>query len=128
MKAKDLMIGDWVKDLTENRYDRIEDVESRGRVFLENSKTYLFDDEIEFVPITREVLEKNGFNPDGTINYLHEIYEAFIIEEDKYDGYLSANGELGIFLFGKYHICDIRYVHELQHVLRVIEINKEITI
>lgn len=71
--------------------------------------------EIEPIPITTEILEKNEFSE----NY----------REDDLSYAQSCGDVIGIHIFGKGGIMDemyFKYVHELQHALRLCRIEKEI--
>ena len=65
MEAKDLMIGDWV--LHENTYKRVDVVWNNAMSLTNPNKTWgsiyadKFYEGIEPIPITPEILEKNGF-------------------------------------------------------------------
>ena len=132
LQAKDLMIGDWVtfKDCAN---DEIVPVRLFG---IHNDEEccalvpgHLTDDgygldlleikNLAGIPLTPEILEKNGFylngsNEDGemsvNIDYGKWCYE----NEDGFD--VVGDG------------ADIKYVHQLQHALRLCGIEKEITI
>ena len=103
MKATDLMIGDYVvnTEFGKNDIDKIETLEPR-RVWLEHGKTYVPIEFIEPIPLTTEILEKNGFK-FGTLFKFH--------------------GDIWW-----YHGIKIEKVHELQHVLRLFGIKKEIVL
>ena len=105
MKTKELMIGDWVygtKLKRNGRVDRLEhDVE---------------DDTVEPIPITEEILKKNGF--------LGNDYGEIIIGEWRIMCDCS-----NVAILHNEHVCldiPIRFVHELQHALRLCKIDKEI--
>ena len=103
MKATDLMIGDWVvyTEFGKNDIDKIETLEPR-RVWLEHGKTYVPIEFIEPIPLTTEILEKNGFNFGMLFKFHGDIWW--------------------------YHGIKIEKVHELQHVLRLFGIKKEIVL
>lgn len=118
IRTNELMIGDWVRnDLGE--IQRIDEIR-QDDVMLSYNDYYSYD-EIDPVPLTPEILEKNGW-----VHY----------EDDKD----SFHGEDCVFLKqkkGGYGVCIdkvrtisgmIYYVHELQHALHFCEIDKEIKI
>lgn len=136
MEAKDLMIGDYVKYQGHNYI--IEEISTKGWVHLIHPETktrinmtsdYIID-LLEFVPLTKEILEKNGFTqcviaPCGY--YKAPIYDMFDIlfhvSEDAYEDtwhveIFTDNDDNNFVLF---NLC---YVHEFQHTLRLHELNE----
>lgn len=140
MKAKELMIGDWVsvKSCPNPNFYKISKLDpymesSVYPIHVERpaeglSYTFLDEDEIEPIPITEEILKKNGFSKIGTIgdNYIHCIANDSCyceIEINLHDNTLCVNNTW-------VRANNIRYVHELQHelqhALRLCNIDKEI--
>lgn len=136
MKANELMIGDWVyvsKDFTQ-KYHKIralsndEDAVLRGiyvnEYGVENNSVFSLND-TEPIPLTPEILEKNGF-----VNVENTQTSTIIYS------FSDSLFRIGVFDFN--HItmdsyytdssCDIfvSSVHELQHALRLCGIEKEI--
>ncbi len=104
MKAEDLMIGDWVVGGSEEPF-------KIGII----DPDFLHWNEIQPIPLTPEILEKNGFS---------ENYR----EEDL--SYAQSCGDvIGIHIYGTNGLMEemyFKYVHELQHALRLCGIEKEI--
>ena len=137
MKANELMIGDWVRivdDDTDQSFEtRITGVSGLGNIYAplpEGEHAYPFSvDCIEPIPITPEILEKNGFkqDPKSRSRKSHQI-----ITNDVYISWWK--GRLNIMYkpfvgHSTNHInCDGKYVHELQHALRLAGIEKEIVL
>lgn len=116
MKANELMIGDWVLDTYTNKPMRME-VISRD-----------MGEGLEPIPLTPEILEKNGFKPDvpgDAYKYSYQIDSVSIVE-----CYANAVGEgrhRGVISFGDTRLrITLVFVHELQHALRLCGIDKEI--
>ena len=124
MKASELMIDDWV--LINGTPRKIQAVDGFDDEIMSDDELYTLaedrchsEDKVDGVPITPEILEKNGW-----VHY----------EDDKD----SFHGEDCVFLKQKedgYGVCIdkvrtisgiIHYVHELQHALRLCGIEKEI--
>lgn len=121
MKAKDLMLGDWV--IHYGHPTKITglspeiDTNDEIHYYFFNDVEWYSIDELEPIPLTEEILKKN-FPEDDT------GYEI---------GWWPTEG-------GKYHIefskdkmevdieCGVDYVHELQHLLRLCKIDKEIVL
>lgn len=119
MKANELMVNDWVRPIGCNPF-RVGCV--LGDAVCNDSDTQMWcDDEIEPIPLTAEILEKNGFECRG----------AWCIPGESM-GLRQNRDEWDIITFyGAYTsipLCNIRYVHELQHALRLCKIKKEIVL
>ena len=154
IEAKDLMVGNWVKIHGENKPIRVKAV--YPTMIIPNPKddpvhAVIGDEYLEGIPLTYEILEKNGFvwRDDLTddemfmpaiIDKLNtdEFYEIVVEWRDSYD-----NGALDDFnreFWGecwKLHcMCGMKsfviegaktiYVHELQNALKICGIKKEI--
>jgi len=141
MKAKDLMIGDLVLiDCTpRNKYFEpgiiiclgSEDAEIVAKN--QDGLPFYTDDEEKVLPmpLTAEIMDKNCGNVKDYrgVSYEWTWYNddmgyievsAHAEGEDCEDGFfISANG-------GEYYLFVIHYVHELQHALRILGIDKEI--
>ena len=125
MKVKDLMIGDYLKWNGEP-YRVIQVTGVIGDSFmLENG----MDDDVEPVPVTPEILKKNGFKDIGEDTwqleekpywfwvdfYNHEYgceFDTSTYEYEYTERRLKLYGDL--------------YVHELQHAMKLCGIEKEI--
>ena len=93
----------------------------------ENRMYYLHPSEVFPIPLTNEFLTRNGFLRDGSITYMGETLEAFVLSTTPtLIGYLSKEGWLEIDYHGEYPFCKVTGVHEFQHLLRLLKINKEI--
>lgn len=119
MKANELMIGDWVtfKDCQHENPMPIKiiaigfqaDGENDCLVQINGDKAcdiIEIDDEIVGIPLTAEILEKNFPDPEIVCWYPDNNTYRIIIGDN-----VALN---------------IKYVHELQHALRLCGINKEI--
>lgn len=118
MKANELMIGDLVRTIGCNPF-RIGCV--LGEAVCNDSDTQMWcDDEIEPIPLTPEILEKNGFEKIGT------SYQ-YIARPGLYIRLIGiSNKHLSLQIASRYIGLD--YVHELQHALRLCKIEKEIVL
>lgn len=116
MKSTELMIGDWV-------YYGDKPVQV---LQLSDGKDY---PHIKPIPLTPEILEKNGFSGEGynmgvigfhtdPIPEVKDGYEVFIWKD------MCLDIKHGFTHLKRYTF----YVHELQHALRLCGIEKEITI
>ena len=133
MKANKLMIGDWVK--CGKRYMKVtqlaEDMDC---------------DDIDPIPLTPEILKKNGFIKDSyKDDVLTDVYHLLVptgFERNSFTIQVSLYREpiCGVSTLVKcwgwlppyngglndIHLCSANYVHQLQHALRLCGINHEI--
>lgn len=133
MKGTDLMPGDLVtfKDCQNDEHPtivKIWQIDAYGDAFASIDGDEALDeisinDEIVGIPLTPKILEKNGFIPaangvswylgdddtDECLLMLNEIHNAFV---------MSTTGMT----------IGFQYVHQLQHLLRLCGIKKEITL
>lgn len=129
MKCEDLMIGDLV-------YHHNEVVRITG--IGQNLVTYIYYHyvdcevtEIEPIPLTAEIFEKNGFQKNKISNYETRFciecgYNVLYVKDigiQEFDVGNSSDEEGDLRGF-----ATIKYVHELQHALRLCGIEKEIKI
>lgn len=142
MKATDLMIGDWVlisvwdcnpfpskvTSINYNSYQGKDYVDWIDTEDEEEIGMYI----VQPIPLTPEILEKNGF-PYNNKERLYYPFsnKAFAIERDEHDDqvfYYSMYVYNPYSSFNWHEIIEIRYVHELQHALRLCGIDKEIVL
>ena len=111
MKVAELMIGDWVL------------------ISVWDCNPLMYN--VQPIPITPEILEKNFGKPyprGGFHNYRMGKDEtiAFVIEDRRVSA-APDNRVVFCRVPGTY-ICDVNYVHELQHALKLCGIEKEIVL
>ena len=135
MKTTELMIGDWV---LWNTYPMKVMMIGGRMVKLYNEDNSIEDEEISPMPITVELLEKNGFKE---LMNESEVSAARFGRKPESTGvwqygfgqfdsvaYVPEQSFLRIKFMEGYmaDIANIKYVHELQHALRLCGIKKEI--
>lgn len=126
MEAEELMIGDWVKFPIGN--DKVVDlpyIEGRGVCASFAASATLFPVEVyklEPIPLTPEILEKNGIEKDGPAPQGLQVWATRVGGRRFKIFEWVASGTFVVF------DTEIRYVHELQHALRLCGIEKEIVI
>ena len=155
MKAKELMIGDWVNRRVGWRNEESGEVEYETEGMFPIEVTCIYDDIVQYdeeydeeivntveaadyelfpIPLTREILEKNGF--ENISNHTLKGYDTFRldIEQRGYDYCVTIKlkdyYKLQSYDDRWYTLCEMEfgcgYVHELQHALRLCGIDKEI--
>lgn len=126
ISPSDLMLGDWVRYKTSKSPHKIFSYKE-----LDGNLTLSF----EPLPLTEEILEKNGFMKwswykCGQINVVitYSIGEGFNLElkEDGSFWLVDNVRDDGDYGYESNYICDVKYVHELQHILKILKIKKEI--
>lgn len=132
MEAKDLMIGDWFNFIIANKmYQpmKVESIEFGDATSEEDVTTEAR--ELQPIPLTAEILGKNF----KKIKLPDEPYGAYFFGgDDKIKIYIREHtdglwkvdvDEIEIGGIRSWRMY-VRYVHELQHALRLCKINKEI--
>ena len=139
LKVTDLMVGDWVichhptrpkclgkvsvgllHTMQEQEYGHIK----------ENSPLFRI---IEPIPLTPEILKKNGFEVDKLItqyNLYTGIDNRVLLRNDK--EFINSNNKWCVHVdsndYRSVANCELTYVHELQHLLRICKIDFEFTV
>ena len=121
MNSKELMIGDWA--IFNGNPLKVQAIDSRdseivagdGIFCTEESRWAYTADKVEGIPLTPEILEKNGWKR-------HEIFMDMKADENINFSWTDMYGE-SLFQNG-YHMCDCKYVHTLQHVLRLYRLDE----
>lgn len=137
MRAEDLMIGDWVQyQYTGGVFQIVEISKTEGIKQFEDQPFFKLNGIIP-IPLTAEILEKNGFN-DSSFE-ANKKYK-YIIHTNEYQlGYYPKTNSFNIYKRGidpfytKDVLCCgfqniVKYVHELQHALKLCGIDKEIVV
>ena len=138
MKAEELMIDDWVqirhpKGLPDANGIQISEIDSSGNSIcffsdIAEGELTLSLDDIAPIPITPEILEKNGF---GYIKHDGEELTHFYPGKPQFcrdmDLHIGTDNKGHYWLnYRANDIYGIRSVHELQHAFRLCKIEQEI--
>ena len=130
MKANEnLMVGDWVKFKGSDLYHQVKVVSNKSIKF--DNQKWFAKSSVKPIPLTPEILEKNGFkvtrnmsssgNKDVWSLCVSKNKVFHIIEHHNKRKFPYFWIELG-------SNSDIKYVHQLQHALRLCGIEKEIVL
>ena len=122
MRANELMIGDWVM----NKYDSIqvrEILEGGINGEWDGGECYgveAYIDDIKPIPLTPEILEKNGFDFVKS-SLRHSIWNGYWLYEDLELGTCCLDRDNNWPCFFNLDDMNIKceYVHQLQHALRL---------
>lgn len=148
LRSLDLMIGDWV--LADNIPMQVTNLSILGGDIICVMKPFMSYDipyaankvalthgarnikHIKPIPLTKEILEKNGFVPQKPENHIEIVYclqnirtaiademYALWLEEESFDLVLRVKGKDMVRI-------TIKYIHQLQHALRLCGIEKTI--
>ena len=131
MKATDLMIGDWV--LINNIPHKIQAIDSIDAEIQADDEIYYVgedrchsEDKIEPIPLTPEILEKNGFERGVVIpsNFYRNIDNERLIFSPHSScyglGYVHWNESNDADIMHRLEVQQpIMYIHQMQHALRL---------
>ncbi len=121
MKAEELMIGDWVisKDLkVPVKVRSIMNHYGTSIYFYHNGSEFIVQNfQIEPIPLTEEILKKNGYESNRWNQYdMHIESDVCVVIDNK----CCIHG------FDSQVIIHCQYVHQFQHALQLCGIQKEI--
>lgn len=117
MKVTDLMVGDWVE--YKGVYCQVAPADFMHTEWV---------NEIKPIPLTPELMEKNGFEElkglwrqgDKRLFRINGVgYVKFYQGEVEFVDYVSDGGDYG---YEDNYVCDVPYVHTLQHALNLFEL------
>lgn len=124
MKANELMIGDWV--VTKKGDGQVYIIQDNDVIFtsaIEGIEGAAYLEETDPINITDGFLIRNGFTeqpdvPEGCVNWVYnnggQIVYISRLPWDSFSIDANFHGRLS---------TQIKYVHELQHILRLIGLN-----
>ena len=110
MRADELMIGDWVLNTFGNPVqvkELLEDGINGEWDDCECDGVEAVYDDIKPIPIDEDILERNGWVGAGENMFVKQPYR--ITKADKVWGVV----------YGMAYVAEIRYVHELQNIMRI---------
>lgn len=133
MKASELMIGDWINPLNRaiQRPCRVINLGNDVALVAKGTKEWIAEtSELEGIPITAEILEKNGFEDvgDGIVQFFERPYYVWFVPAQYELGIeegITTTEEIGTKIVLN---MPCLYVHELQHALKLCGIEKEIVL
>lgn len=111
--------------------DLVFDNETKQPRKISGTNDLLFHDDYDPIPLDEKILLKSGFTKDDNGNY--EINDSIVIVMDwrgESEHFACAPYEVEN-CFGQYYylyieLFECKYVHQLQHILSLCAINKEI--
>lgn len=116
MNPIEFMIGDWVKVLRTGNQVQVVLVDLDCIITTDDERP-AYEPDFEPIPITAEILSANGFEKKENHSGCH--YANYIEHSPVYaEQTIGDQWEIDIYQNGKIEMC-VRYVHELQHILRL---------
>jgi hypothetical protein len=123
MDAKELMIGDWVMNTHNRKPEQVCEIREH-MVMLDYNDLYDYD-EIEPIPLTEEMLKANGYEEHVGEKGAYGVTIAPHFKRDDSPEVFCDGHPFAVWFDEP---VDIKYVHQLQHVLRLYGAEKEIKI
>ena len=130
MKANELMIGDYVN--YRGQIIKVTSLYDKGGSnevgWTDKESVWVNAANVEPIPLTPEILESNGFGykENDTLLELHHYYLGEPQFCKNMDLHIGNKKDIFWIDYNNNHIGGIRYLHELQHALRLCGIDKEI--
>lgn len=134
MKANELMIGDWLKHYNGTPM-QVTKITTEHFACAENGgmNCWEYNNKYEPIPLTPEILGKNGFKLEYfTLEWARYIgiNDRVVLSNDK--EYMNSRNEWYVHIdsedYSSIASCELTYVHELQHLLKLCGIDKEIVV
>ena len=136
MKATELMIGDLIKIKGHLDYDKVQEIardeNMQWYISFACSATLFRAYEFEPIPLTPEILEKNGFKKIDFSHYQINDRTLVLDADGKWDGEVSwhwvvtemSTNSKGQNVVLDYYVATLNYAHQLQHALRLCGLNE----
>ena len=124
MKASELMLEDYV--LLNGKPVKVCSIDTTGEIIVSGGEVWIDGNAVEPIPITPEILEKNGFVLKEEEVGMYGVKIAPHYTRDDLPFEVFCDGEPFAIWFN--NPVNIKYIHQLQHALRLCGIEKEITI
>lgn len=134
LKISELSVGDWVK--ASGVAKRVHSIEyQNGAYFVNfsdpdtNSEDYIHAPFIEPIPITAEILEKNGFVTNGgAYKWSNKKHRVFVgLKGFPHSVDIEEMDEQFVTKSSRIEVSQL-YAHQLQHALRLAWVDKEINL
>lgn len=118
MKKEELMANDWVFNTYNQQPEQVCEIREQ-MVMLAYNDLYDYD-EFEPIPLTEEILQKHFPNTDDGLTWWP------ITETDTFSVHIDIPDSEDHDKYAHIYTGVIRYVHELQHILTLCHITKDI--
>jgi len=122
MKLEHLTLGDWVEvEGQPHQVTGVTRVEGEAVIQTDINKTYYYGDSYKPIKLTPKILKLNNFKEELSDDKVHNRY---FFQEGKITFSLIYFNDLSRWL----GVMNIRFVHELQHLMRLCQLSKKITL
>jgi len=123
MKTNELQIGDYVN--YRGQIIKVTSLYDKGGSnevgWSDKESVWVNADNVEPIPLTADILEKNGFHKEWDEDIILMVCDTIIVEiGNKYKIYKDGK------MYLRRVLAPLYYVHELQHALRLCGIDKTI--
>lgn len=127
MDATELMIGDWVRHAngTPMQVTRIDYTQGGGHFACGTPHCWEYNNKFEPIPLTEEILKANGFEEHVGEKGAYGVTTAPYFKRDDSPEVFCDGHPFAVWFDEP---VDIKYVHQLQHVLRLYGAKKEIKV
>ena len=124
MTVNELMVGDWMHSKSNHVDSKVSYIKcgTHNVVLLKRCWQPHYMDEIEPIQLTEEILEANGIKYQNGMPWYQGGYEG------EFELHYSNRDVVGIGDLKTDITLTCRYIHELQHLLRMCGIDKEIVL
>ncbi len=129
MRIEELSIGDWV--MYRNREWQVCSLyQFTGEVGLWRNDSQICENVADFtpVPLTPEILEKNGFDKFSECGWRNLVIKCFCFRYGTKYWDIQINGKNRAYRPTRIRIENILHTHQLQHALRLAGVGKEIVV
>lgn len=131
LTSKDLMVGDWL--MFGDKPCQVKGLHSDDTATFVGYRSAYYLIDAEPIPLTPEILGKNGFKLEYfTLEWARYIgiNDRVVLSNDK--EYMNSRNEWYVHIDSEDYCsiasCELTYVHELQHLLKLCGIDKEIVV
>ena len=110
---------------TKPRLVKVSNVDEDSVIYCEGWGEVCFYDEIKPIPLTKDILLRNGWKNDGYDWYRLPTKRAYLyITKD-----ITTLGEFLVCVgLDRHNLASINFVHQLQHILFALNINHEMEV
>lgn len=135
MNVNELMLGDWVSRYDNPPHYRVVHMDSlevgiiHSEAIDDSSLRYCWDDKLEPIPLDADILVKSGF-PIVDCDTAHSLVQLDDRNFIWFDTIEFTNQWVQSAREGYYHTVleNVKYVHQLQHILRLLGFEKELVL
>ena len=133
MKATDIMINDWCYNRKDSKHTPFQIKKIETKCVMDQNGCYTNLVDLSPIPLTPEILVEFGFENVRD----REVFKLKLLSGGSYLGIsFDSREDIDIYLqdddtgswpgYACYSLCSIKFIHELQHILKLFGINENI--